>query len=92
MRVSMAPKCKWCGEAQAHRKSALARIALAFVNGKSDLESSKYQVARVWEGRDGSSSYKELGPVQDVYFELGHLGRESCSRGAEGRGFSIVYH
>jgi hypothetical protein len=59
VRVSMAPKCKWCGKARAHRKSALARIALAFVNGKSDLESSKYQVARVWEGRDGSSSYKE---------------------------------
>jgi hypothetical protein len=38
-------KCKWCGEARATRKSALARIALAFVDGMSDLESSKYEVA-----------------------------------------------
>jgi len=54
----MAPKCKWCGEAQAHRKSALARIALAFV--ESDLESSKYEVAPTWEVRKGASSYKDL--------------------------------
>jgi hypothetical protein len=54
----MAPKCKWCGEAQAHRKSALARIALAFV--ESDLESSKDEVAPTWEVRKSASSYKDL--------------------------------
>ena len=58
VRVSMAPKCKWCGEAQAHRKSALARIALAFV--ESDLESSKDEVAPTWEVRKSASSYKDL--------------------------------